>query len=138
MEIHSFDIKGMMYSEATTFSMINSFTSHFVFILLWIKLFFLINQNVRAIYYIYCFIFRVCLFKLTQQLSSEIFWGHHLHMYSSSNKKRNTPIYFNKNYRTEMKLVPITMDYCVGCFRIFIKGLSIWRGGLYLTFIFSM
>ena len=31
-------------------------------------------------------------------------------MYSSSNKKRNTPIYFNINYHTEMKLVPIIMD----------------------------
>ena len=28
-------------------------------------------------------------------------------------KKRNTPIYFNTNYRTEMKLVPIIMDYCL-------------------------
>ena len=26
-------------------------------------------------------------------------------------KKRNTPIYFNTNNRTEMKLVPINMDY---------------------------
>ena len=32
-------------------------------------------------------------------------------MYSSSNKKRNTPIYFNANYRTEMKLAPIIMYY---------------------------
>ena len=28
-------------------------------------------------------------------------------------QKRNTPIYFYKNYRTEMKLVPIIMDYCL-------------------------
>ena len=34
-------------------------------------------------------------------------------MYSQSKKKRNTPIYFNTNYRTEMKLVPIIMDYCL-------------------------
>ena len=34
-------------------------------------------------------------------------------MYSSSKKKRNTPIYFNTNYHTEMKLVPIIMDYCL-------------------------
>ena len=34
-------------------------------------------------------------------------------MYSSSNKKRNTPIYFNANYPREMKLVPIIMDYCL-------------------------
>ena len=28
-------------------------------------------------------------------------------------KKRNTPIYFNTNYRKEMILVPIIMDYCL-------------------------
>ena len=28
-------------------------------------------------------------------------------------KKRNTLIYFNTNYLTEMKLVPIIMDYCL-------------------------
>ena len=28
------------------------------------------------------------------------------------NKSKNTPVYFNTNYRTEMKLVPIIMDYC--------------------------
>ena len=33
--------------------------------------------------------------------------------YSSSKKKRNTPIYFSTNYRTEMKLVPIIMDHCL-------------------------
>ena len=33
--------------------------------------------------------------------------------YSSSKKKRSTPIYFNANYRREMKLVPIFMDYCL-------------------------
>ena len=44
-----------------------------------------------------------------------------LAMYSSSNKKRNTPIYFNANYRREMKLVPI-MDYCwIWCFKIFLR-----------------
>ena len=26
-------------------------------------------------------------------------------------KKRNTPIYYNTNYHTEMKLVPVIMDY---------------------------
>ena len=34
-------------------------------------------------------------------------------MYSRSKKKLNTPIYFNTNHRTEMKLVPIIMDYCL-------------------------
>ena len=28
-------------------------------------------------------------------------------------KKRNTPVYVNTNYRTEIKLVPIIMDYCL-------------------------
>ena len=28
-------------------------------------------------------------------------------------KKRNTPIYINANYSTEMKLVLINMDYCL-------------------------
>ena len=28
-------------------------------------------------------------------------------------KKRNIPMYFNTNYHTEMKLVPIIMDYCL-------------------------
>ena len=32
-------------------------------------------------------------------------------MYSGSEKKRNTSIYFDTNYRTETKLVPIIMDY---------------------------
>ena len=31
----------------------------------------------------------------------------------SVNKKRSTPIHFNTNYRTEIKLVPIVMDYCL-------------------------
>ena len=34
-------------------------------------------------------------------------------MYSSSKKKQNTPIYFNTNYHTEKKLVPIIMDWCL-------------------------
>ena len=32
--------------------------------------------------------------------------------YCRSKKKRNIPIYFNTNYRTEIKLIPIIMDYC--------------------------
>ena len=34
-------------------------------------------------------------------------------MYSRSKKKRNTPLYFNTNYRTEMKLVLINIYYCL-------------------------
>ena len=40
-------------------------------------------------------------------------WSSFESMYSSSKKKQNTPIYFNTNYLTEMKLVPIIMDYCL-------------------------
>ena len=36
-----------------------------------------------------------------------------LNLYSRSKKKRNTPIYFSTNYLTEMKMVPIIMDYCL-------------------------
>ena len=28
-------------------------------------------------------------------------------------KKKNTPINFNTNYRREMKLIPIDLDYCL-------------------------
>ena len=28
-------------------------------------------------------------------------------------RKRNTPIYFKKNYRTGMKLLPLLIDYCL-------------------------
>ena len=28
-------------------------------------------------------------------------------------QKKNIPIYLNTNYRTEMELVPIIMDYCL-------------------------
>ena len=36
-----------------------------------------------------------------------------LYVCTAGQKKGNTPIYFNKNYRKEMKLVPIIMDYCL-------------------------
>ena len=44
-------------------------------------------------------------------------------------KKLNTPIYFNTNYFTEMKLVPIIMDNCLLQFdalKIFLGGASAW------------
>ena len=49
-------------------------------------------------------------------------------MYNRSKKKRNIPIYFNTNYRTEMKLVVI-MVYCLLQFdalKFFLGGLSTW------------
>ena len=55
-------------------------------------------------------------------------------MYSKSKKKRkrNTPIYFNTNYRTEMKLVPIIMDYCLLQFDVlkFFSGVHLQGGSL--------
>ena len=54
-------------------------------------------------------------------------------------KKRNTSIYFNTNYRTEMKLVPIIMDYCLLQFDTlkFFLGVRLHGGGgrLYQTLI---
>ena len=47
-------------------------------------------------------------------------------------RKRNTPIYFNTNYRLEMKLVPIVMDYCLLQFdvlKFFLKVRLHGRGG---------
>ena len=39
-----------------------------------------------------------------------VWYMQNIQLYCRSKKKRNTPIYFNTNYRTEMKLVPINMD----------------------------
>ena len=58
-------------------------------------------------------------------------------MYSKSNKKRNTPIYFNINYRSEMKLLPIEEDYCLLSFDALIFFLAIFFvRDLYQTLIF--
>ena len=40
-------------------------------------------------------------------------------MFSQSKKKRNIPSNFNTNYRKEMKLVQINMDYCLLSFDAF-------------------
>ena len=49
-------------------------------------------------------------------------------------------IYFNTNYRTEMKLVPIIMDYYLLQFDAlkFFLEVRLMGGGLYLALIFSM
>ena len=39
-------------------------------------------------------------------------------------KKRNTRIYFNTNYCSEMKLVPVIMEYCLLDF----DGLKFFKG----------
>ena len=54
-------------------------------------------------------------------------------------KKRNTPIYFNTNYLTEMKLVPIITDYCLLQFDVlkFFFGVRLHEG-LNLNLIFSL
>ena len=59
-------------------------------------------------------------------------------MYSRSKKKkrkRNTPIYFNSNYRTKINrhgLLPTS----VWCLKSFLIGPSTWGGGVYLIFNF--
>ena len=54
-------------------------------------------------------------------------------------KKRKFPIYFNTIYCTEMKLVPIMMDYSLLQFdtlKIFLGGPSTWGGGSLPNFHF--
>ena len=56
----------------------------------------------------------------------------------NKNKKRNTPIYFNTHYRTEMKLVSIIMDYYLLQFdtlKIFL-GIRLHGGGSLFNFNF--
>ena len=62
-----------------------------------------------------------------------------LYIKLSRQKNQNTPIYFNTNYRTEMKLVPIIMDYSLHQFDAikFFLGVRL-HGVLYLTLVFSM
>ena len=57
----------------------------------------------------------------------------------SKKVKRKTPIYFNTKYRTELKLVPIIMDYCLLQFdalKFFLRVCL--HAGVNLTLIFSM
>ena len=57
----------------------------------------------------------------------------------SRSKKRKNP-FFNTNYRTEMKLVPIIMDYSLLQFDAlqFFLGVRLHSGGFYLTLISSV
>ena len=60
-----------------------------------------------------------------------------MHRYNRFKKKHLN--YFSANYRTEMKLVPIIMDYCLFQFdalKFFLDERL--RGSLYLTLLFSM
>ena len=59
-------------------------------------------------------------------------------MHSRSKKKKT--IYFNTNYRTEMKLVPIIMDYSLLQFDAFkfVLKVRLQGRGLYLALVFSM
>ena len=56
-------------------------------------------------------------------------------MYSQSvsqkKEKKNTLIYFNTNYRTEMKPIPINIDYCLLQFDAiqFFLGVRLQGGG---------
>ena len=56
-------------------------------------------------------------------------------------KKKNIPINYNTNYRRQMKLVPISMDYRLLQFdalKFFLRVRLHGGGGLYLTLTFSM
>ena len=61
-------------------------------------------------------------------------------MYRQSKKKKKNLIYFNTNYRTEMKLVPVIMDYYLLQFDVlnFFLGVCLHGGGDSLSLIFSM
>ena len=60
------------------------------------------------------------------------------HTCTIGKKKRNTPIYFNTNYRIDMKLVPIIMDYCLLQFDAlkFFLGVRLHGGGSLPNFNF--
>ena len=55
-----------------------------------------------------------------------------IEMYNRSKKKRNTPIYFNTDYRAEMKLVPIIMYNCLLQLDVlnFFLGVHLHRGSV--------
>ena len=59
-------------------------------------------------------------------------------MYSRSKKKLNTPIYFNTNYHTVTKLVPIIMGYSLLQFDAlkFFLGVRLHGGGSLPNFNF--
>ena len=48
-------------------------------------------------------------------------------------KKQNIPINFNTNYRKEIKVIPINMDYCLLQFDTlkFFLGVRLHRGSLH-------
>ena len=53
----------------------------------------------------------------------------YVHSVKGKKKKRNTPTNFNTNYRREIKLVPINMDYCLFQFdalKFVLGGPSTW------------
>ena len=51
---------------------------------------------------------------------------------NNNKKKRNIPIYFSTNYRAEIKLVPIIMDYSLLQFHALnlFLGVNLHRGSL--------
>ena len=57
--------------------------------------------------------------KISDNSDKPMYWMtfiFHVQSVKKQNKtkqKENTPIYFHTKYHTEMKLVPIIMDYCV-------------------------
>ena len=51
--------------------------------------------------------------KLTETQVLSLVWITVCTVGQKKKKKRNTPVYFNTNYRTEMKQVKINMVYCL-------------------------
>ena len=56
-----------------------------------------------------------------------------INIYSRSKKNIKNPIYFSTNYRTEIKLVPIIMDYCLLQFDVLKFVLGVRLHGVYVT-----
>ena len=52
-------------------------------------------------------------FEITYVNAIHLFIYNMYYVQQNNKKKRNTHIYFNTNYCTEMKLVQIIMDYCL-------------------------
>ena len=73
------------------------------------------------------------------QLKCKIVISKNVQLSFKKNMIRNTPIYFNTSYCTEMKLVPNNRDYCLLQFDALKFVLEVClHGGLYLTLFFSM
>ena len=77
---------------------------------------------------------------MCSNLQNEIYIYIYVQSVKKRKKKRNIPIYFNKNYRTEMKLVPLIMDYCQVQFDAlkFFLGVRLYGGSLLNSNFFNI